>query len=201
MHSILSAGDGHHETGSGGRHGEAGITAPFSGRFRACSVGAPWREWGRVSFWSGLRTAIEAAFETIVARHGPDRWSWRFAAEACCDPPCRRGCVSGDLPGAHVNKAAEHFAGTELVILGLHDSRGAVEEVSTFARKRKMAYPLAIDRSAGDGGGFGATFHAYGIHVIPHAVVIDRQGRVAYVDRFPSALEKLPPPLIKDQPK
>ena len=99
-----------------------------------------------------------------------------------------------------IREAAEHFAGTDLVILGLHDSHGTQEEVSTFARKRKLAYPLAIDRPAGAGVGFGATFHAYGIHLIPHAVVIDRQGRVAYVGRFPSALEKAAA-LIKDQPR
>jgi len=76
------------------------------------------------------------------------------------------------------------------MIIGLHDSSGTVAQVSEFAAKRGIAYPLAIDRAPEDPGWFGATFAAYGVRGIPGAAVIDRQGKVVFVGRFREAVEK-----------
>jgi thiol-disulfide isomerase/thioredoxin len=96
-------------------------------------------------------------------------------------------CVA-ELP--EVSEAAERFAGTDLMIIGLHESRGTVEEVAEFAAKRGMTYPLAIDRPAKESGWFGATFAAYGVRGIPSAAVLDREGKVVFIGEFRLALEK-----------
>ncbi len=96
-------------------------------------------------------------------------------------------CV-GQLP--EVREAVEHFAGTSLMIIGLHDSSGTVKELAEFAAKRGLTYPLAIDREPKESGWFGATFAAYGIRGIPSAAVLDRQGKLAFVGDFRQAIEK-----------
>jgi peroxiredoxin len=96
-------------------------------------------------------------------------------------------CVA-ELP--EVREAAEHFTGTDLSIIGLHDSSGTVEQVAEFAAKRGISYPLAIDRASNESGWFGATFAAYGVRGIPSAAVLDRQGKVVFVGQFREAIEK-----------
>ncbi len=96
-------------------------------------------------------------------------------------------CVA-ELP--EVREAAERFAGTDLAIIGLHESSGTVEEVAQFAAKRGMTYPLAIDRASKESGWFGAAFAAYGIRGIPSAAVLDRQGRIVFVGQFHEAIER-----------
>ena len=105
-------------------------------------------------------------------------------------------CVA-QLPA--VQAAADHFRGTDLVLIGPHDGDGTVEQVAEFARKRGLTYPLAIDRPAGAPGWFGATSRAYGVRAIPHAAVIDRRGRIALVGRFAEALAKAAE-LLKEGP-
>ncbi len=92
-----------------------------------------------------------------------------------------------------VQAAADHFASRsqDFVLIGLHDSGGTVDQVAEFARKRGLTYRLAIDRPAGEEGWFGATSQEYGVRAIPAAAVIDRQGKVAFVGRFPEALQKV----------
>jgi peroxiredoxin/protocatechuate 3,4-dioxygenase beta subunit len=96
-------------------------------------------------------------------------------------------CVAA-LP--EVREAVEHFAGTDLVIIGLHDSGGKVKDVAAFAARHELRFPLAIDRSDDGSSGFGSTFVAYGVHSIPTAAVLDRKGRLAFVGRFLEALAR-----------
>ena len=98
-------------------------------------------------------------------------------------------CVA-ELP--EVQAAADHFAARskDFVLIGLHDSGGTAEQVAEFARKRGLTFRLAVDRPADEDGWFGATFKDYGVRGIPAAAVIDRQGKVAFVGRFPEALQK-----------
>jgi len=105
-------------------------------------------------------------------------------------------CVA-ELPD--VREAVEHFAGTDLVVVGLHDSSGTLKEVAEFAAKRGISYPLAIDHPAKEEGWFGATFAAYGVRGIPAAAVIDRGGKVVFVGRFPDALARAAA-LLKEGP-
>jgi thiol-disulfide isomerase/thioredoxin len=98
-------------------------------------------------------------------------------------------CVA-ELP--EVQAVADHFAGKgdQLVLIGLHESGGTVNQVAKFAGNHLLTYRLAIDRPAGEDGWFGAAFKAYGVRAIPSAAVIDRQGRIVFVGRFTEALQQ-----------
>jgi len=104
-------------------------------------------------------------------------------------------CV-GQLP--EVREAVAHFAGTSLIIIGLHDSSGTVKELAEFAAKRGLNYPLAIDRAPNGEGWFGATFAAYGVRAIPTAAVLDRQGKLVFLGEFREAIEQAAALLKKD---
>ena len=88
--------------------------------------------------------------------------------------PCRQ-----ELPT--VAKLAARLKGRNAVVIGLHDSTTWSAELTKFASKNALRYPLAIDRVASGRGGFGRTASAYGVVGIPTVVVIDVEGRVAYV--------------------
>ncbi len=98
-----------------------------------------------------------------------------------------------------VQATAEHFAKTDLVVIGLHSPRISVEDLAAFAAKHGLTYPLAIDRPASESGWFGATTEAYGVHGIPTAAVIDRDGNLVYLGTFQQALERAAGQL--DQPE
>ncbi|TXI10149.1 MAG: TlpA family protein disulfide reductase [Rhizobium sp.] len=95
-------------------------------------------------------------------------------------------CIAA-LP--EVNAAAKHFADSEIVVIGLHDSSGTLESVSEFANKRGLVFPIAIDSPDPKQQSFGATCSAFGVRGIPTCVVIDRSGRVAYIGQFDRAIE------------
>jgi peroxiredoxin len=90
---------------------------------------------------------------------------------------------------AEVNEAARHFADSKIAIIGLHDSSGQSDALIEFVKKRGLEFPIAIDKPAVDGTGFGATFRAFGIDAIPTSVVIDGGGKVAYLGDFTRAIE------------
>jgi peroxiredoxin len=93
-------------------------------------------------------------------------------------------CIA-ELP--EVQALTNVFAKDNFLLIGMHESSAEVAEVAEFARKQSMTYQLAIDRPAGDSLGFGATFKAYGVRAIPSCVVIDQEGRIAYVGRLKQA--------------
>src|SRR5205823_2025491 len=66
-------------------------------------------------------------------------------------------CIA-ELPDVQV--LYKELAGEKFLLIGLHESRGELMEVSEFARKRGITYQLAIDQPSTDGRGFGATFKA-----------------------------------------
>ncbi len=88
---------------------------------------------------------------------------------------------------AEVSAAAKQFAMTDLVILGMHDSSTDVETLVAFAKEKDLTYLLAIDAPSPEN--FGKSFVAYDIWGIPSAVVINRQGQVAFKGCFLEALE------------
>lgn len=95
-------------------------------------------------------------------------------------------CVA-QLP--EVNAAARRFAGSKIVVIGLHDKDGKPEQVAELVKQRGLAFPIAIDKPDAAGSGFGATFTAFGISAIPCAVVLDASGGVAYIGQFAGAIE------------
>lgn len=87
-----------------------------------------------------------------------------------------------------VRKAATRYAGTDLVVIGLHNAQIAPDRVVRFARDRGLNYPIAIDRSGKNRYSFGLTSAAYEVQAIPHAAVIDRDGSLKFVGDFEEAL-------------
>jgi thiol-disulfide isomerase/thioredoxin len=96
-------------------------------------------------------------------------------------------CVA-QLPD--VQAAARHFKDTDLVLIGLHESRAEIEQVRQFATDRHLEYVLAIDREPSERGWFGATMQAYGVQGIPAAAVIDRAGKLVYLGELRQALSR-----------
>lgn len=88
-----------------------------------------------------------------------------------------------------VRKAANRYAKSDLVVIGLHNAQISADRVARFARDRQLNYPIAIDRSGRNRYSFGATTTAYEVQAIPHAAVIDRDGTLKYVGDFDDALK------------
>jgi peroxiredoxin len=88
-----------------------------------------------------------------------------------------------------VNAAAKHFADSQIIVIGLHDSSGKLDSVSEFAKKRGLIFPIAIDNPDPAQRSFGATCSAFGVDGIPSCVVIDGNGHVAYIGQFDRAIE------------
>ena len=94
-------------------------------------------------------------------------------------------CVAG-LP--QVNAAAKHFLNSKIMVVGLHDGGGTVETVAGFAKRKGLIFPIAIDKERSETS-FGQTFAAFGIDAMPTSVVIDTNGRVAFIGEFERAIE------------
>ncbi|HEX5444376.1 MAG TPA: TlpA disulfide reductase family protein [Pirellulales bacterium] len=97
-------------------------------------------------------------------------------------------CVA-ELPT--LQTIAEKYAGTDLLIIGVHDRRAAIGELAEFAKKHGLTYVLGIDGPADEPGWFGASFKAYGVQAIPHAALIDRHGRLVLIDHLPAVIERI----------
>jgi peroxiredoxin len=88
-----------------------------------------------------------------------------------------------------VRSAASRHAGSDLVVIGLHNAQMSAERLQKFAQARDLDYPLAIDRSADSRYSFGMTTEAYQVRAIPHAAVVDRDGSLRFVGSFEQALQ------------
>jgi thiol-disulfide isomerase/thioredoxin len=96
------------------------------------------------------------------------------------------GPCLAELPAVQV--AAQKHAAAGLVVVGLHDAHGKTDKVAAYGHEHGLTFPLAIDKAADKS--FGATFQAYGVRAVPNAAVVDREGNVVFVGRFPEALAK-----------
>ena len=92
------------------------------------------------------------------------------------------GCVSHAVPQARrLHEIAKSIE--TLAIVGIHtvfEHHAAMSPVSleAFLHEYKIAFPVAVDRAAADGGPIPQTMAAYGFQGTPSTVVIDREGRV-----------------------
>ncbi|MFN0134040.1 MAG: TlpA family protein disulfide reductase [Phycisphaerales bacterium] len=76
-------------------------------------------------------------------------------------------CVAG-IP--HLNKVHDEYSPKGLVILSLTDQ--ATDHVRKFMEKREMRYVVGTGSATGQ---------AYGVEGIPHAVIINKEGTVAWI--------------------
>ena len=92
------------------------------------------------------------------------------------------GCVSHALPQARrLHEIARSI--DALAIVGIHtvfEHHAAMTPVSleAFLHEYKIAFPVAVDKAAADGGPIPQTMAAYGFQGTPSTVVIDREGRI-----------------------
>ena len=94
-------------------------------------------------------------------------------------------CIS-QLP--QVRAAAQHYADKPFVLIGLHSSRTSVADLQEFARANDLSFQLGIDRQSTQSGWFGETMRSFGVRGIPSAMVIDRDGNLAYGGHLQEAL-------------
>lgn len=93
------------------------------------------------------------------------------------------GCVSHAVPQARrLHEIARSI--DALAIVGIHtvfEHHAAMTPVSleAFLHEYKIAFPVAVDKAAADGGPIPQTMAAYGFRGTPSTVVIDREGRIA----------------------
>lgn len=92
------------------------------------------------------------------------------------------GCVSHAVPQARrLHEIARSI--DALAIVGIHtvfEHHAAMTPVSleAFLHEYKIAFPVAVDKAAADGGPIPQTMSAYGFQGTPSTVVIDREGRI-----------------------
>ena len=67
-----------------------------------------------------------------------------------------------------------------VTVIGVHTPTGSADDVKKMAKDFKLSYPICIDSKKPPGAsGFGFLSSWYFISGIPHAVVVDKRGRVA----------------------
>lgn len=92
------------------------------------------------------------------------------------------GCVSHAVPQARrLHEIARSV--DALAIVGIHtvfEHHAAMTPVSleAFLHEYKIAFPVAVDKAAADGGPIPQTMAAYRFQGTPSTVVIDREGRI-----------------------
>lgn len=95
--------------------------------------------------------------------------------------PCR-----ASIP--HLTELQKQFAGRGVVFVGVSDESSAKVKPFVDEMGDKMDYTVAIDRDRKTSEGY---MKAYGQNGIPHAFVVDREGRIAWHGHPMSGLDKV----------
>ena len=96
-------------------------------------------------------------------------------------PPCRES-----IP--HLTELQKKFEKRDVIIVGVTDEAPAKVKLFVDEQGNKMDYTVAIDRDGKTGAGY---MERYGITGIPHAFVVDKEGRVAWHGGPMSGLERV----------
>lgn len=150
------------------RHPDAALLQP-AGDTRGESLGAaPAPEW-QTATWLNTPQPLSLAQlrGKVVLMH---------AFQMLCP-----GCVSHGIPQAR--RAAELFAGSRLVVLGLHtvfEHHEAMVEVAlrAFLHEYRISFPVGIDAPGPAGDPLPRTMRAYGLRGTPTTLLFDSLGRL-----------------------
>jgi thiol-disulfide isomerase/thioredoxin len=91
-----------------------------------------------------------------------------FHADWCA--PCKNDYPM--LVRLHENKSKD------LVVVGVHVAGSPPEKVEKLLQEYKLSYPICEDAPPAEGqNGWGETFAAYGVSAVPHAILVDPDGK------------------------
>lgn len=103
-----------------------------------------------------------------------------FWAEWC--GPCRN-----DLP--HMSELHKEREENGIIVIGIHTPSNEIEKINAVVKEHNLQYPTFIDSQApANASSWGLLFSQYGVLGIPHAFVIDKNGKVAGNGRLSKVL-------------
>ena len=88
----------------------------------------------------------------------------------------------------HLTELQKKYAGRGVTIVGVTDEESAKVKLFVDGQGAQMDYTVAIDRGGKTAAGY---MERYGISGIPHAFVVDKEGRVAWHGHPMSGLERV----------
>lgn len=92
----------------------------------------------------------------------------------------------------HLNELFKKYDRKDLVLLGIHTTRGA-EKMAAVVKSAGILYPVAADTD-------GQTVKAYHVDSFPDYYLIDRAGNVRFADLANSELDRAIAMLVKEKP-
>ena len=99
------------------------------------------------------------------------------------------GACHNDLPA--LSARYKQNQNSDIVIIGVHNPGSEMEDIKKDVKSYELGYPIVIDAPRpNEPSTWGLLSHQYGINGIPHAIVIDREGKIAGNGRLDEALGK-----------
>lgn len=91
------------------------------------------------------------------------------------------GCVAQTIP--QLREVHDLFPASEIAVIGLHtvfEHHAAMEPVAleAFLHEYRIAFPVGVDRPAGNGDPIPTTMRRYAMQGTPTLLLIDREGRL-----------------------
>lgn len=135
------------------------IVSAFGAKNGPAAIGDPAAPIHVKSWVQGGPVAIKPGQVTVV----------EFWATWC--PPCLTS-----IP--HINKIYKKYADKQVMVVGVGGLNEPEQAVKAFVKKmgKQMTYPVAI----GDDAMIEGYMMAYGINTLPHAFVVDAEGKMAW---------------------
>ncbi|GIV19015.1 MAG: hypothetical protein KatS3mg023_0766 [Armatimonadota bacterium] len=84
-----------------------------------------------------------------------------------------------------VARLHERYASRGLVVIGVHDASGKLDEVEQAIREKNITYPVMRDTDARE------TFSGYRIVGIPHLILVGKDGKILADGKSLKEIERL----------
>lgn len=84
-----------------------------------------------------------------------------------------------------VARLCERYSSRGLVVIGVHDAAGKLEQIEQVIREKSVKYPVLRDTEARE------TFSAYRITGIPHLTLVGKGGKILADGKSLREMERL----------